>query len=385
MMRFNYAVLLNGEQLIACRATSKGWRIINPRQLPGDKGRSVCAFIGGGGITGLRVPLPAAREAEVRRAVPFAVEEELATDLSENHFAIGPKREEGTDRDIQIASKGEMEEWTQTLEKYGLKNSAMFSVAAAISENTLLEVGSQIYGRINHRTFCLDANLPADVFVAMGQDIEGLQIHGDRLASYFGRQPNYSGLKTSEDLLLWIAESQLSEYAVNLRQGPFSIKRTVSKQQLLDWRRTAALIGLACCVWFVNLLSGTRAIEARTVKLQTTMNQILGSEFPEANGNYNQVLDIYQNGVAQGAAPLPSVVDVTALLYKAVEQVDQAQIRSFRYDAKRREAICVVSAKNFGALEVFSEALRKGGLSVSGGDARQDRSGVVGEFKLGAS
>ena len=249
----------------------------------------------------------------------------------------------------------------------------------------MLEAGMSVYGRLGSRTFCLDSDLPADVFVAMTQGIDGIQLYGERLGPYIEHELAGRGVTTAEDLLLLIAEMQLTEDAVNLRQGSFSIKRTVSKQQLLDWRRTAALVAITSGLWFANLLSGTMAIDARADKVQASMNQILSSEFPEADGNYNRVLALYDGASVQAAQPLPSVVDVTALLYKAVDEVEAAQIRSFRYDAKRREAICVVSADNFAALESFSDSLQKGGLNVSSGDARQDRNGVVGEFKLGAS
>ena len=120
-MRFNYAVLLHEDQLIAARSTSKGWKVINPRQLPSDKGRAVCVFIGGNGVIGTRVSLPVAREAEIRRAAPFAVEEELAADIADTHFALGARKDGSAERDVRIVSKEEMQAWTDVLQAHGLK------------------------------------------------------------------------------------------------------------------------------------------------------------------------------------------------------------------------------------------------------------------------
>lgn len=385
MMRFNYAVLLIDGQVIASRATSKGWKIISPRQLPGDKGRSVCVIIGGAAIMGARVSLPAAREAEVRRAAPFAIEEEIASDIAETHFAIGPKLSETSERDIRVVSNSLMDRFSDALETHGLKNAPIICVADVLDDNTLLEAGGYVYGRLGRRTFSLDANLPADVFIAMTQGVDSLAVHGDTLAAKLGLSPAQRGARTNEELLVQIAQMDVPNRAVNLRQGAYSVTRSVSKRQLLDWRRSAALIGLAFVLWFANLVTGTRAIEARTGQVQAAANRLLSAEFPEAGGDYNRVLDLYKVGVGDGVQPLPSVVDVTALLYKSVDEIDTAEIRSFRYDAKRNEAICVISAQDFGALEVLSDLLTKGGLVVSGGDARQDRGAVVGEFKLGAS
>lgn len=384
-MRFSYTVLLLGEQLVAAKATSKGWKVIKPHQLPNDKGRGVCVFVGGAGVSGMGVTLPAAREAEVRRAAPFAIEEELATDVADTHFAIGSKQNDSPIRDIRVASKSDMQSWADTLQTYGLRNSPIVFLSDALPPNTLLEAGAHIYGRLGDRPFCLDSDLPPDVFVAMAQGIDDVQLYGNRLSSALEIEPAGQGVMSAEELLLFISEMHSGDDLVNLRQGAFSAKHNISKRQLLSWRPTAALIAVAAVLWFSNLIAGTRAMESRADQLGATLNEILSSEFPEAEGNYNRVIALYQSNNLQSAQPLPSVVDVTALVYKAVGEVEDAQIRSFRYDFQRGEAICVVLADTFAALEVFSDSLRKGGLAVSSGDARQTRNGVVGEFKLGAS
>jgi general secretion pathway protein L len=94
--------------------------------------------------------LPVKSGAKLAQVVPFALEEHLAADVENLHFAVG-KRETRPGTPVAVVSHARMEGWQALLANAGLQVDAMYPETAALPETTnaitLLIEGARVYVR----------------------------------------------------------------------------------------------------------------------------------------------------------------------------------------------------------------------------------------------
>lgn len=383
-MQFDYVAFLFDDDLSVLQRTSKGWNEIPPSSLPNDGGSGVCVLVGDPVISGLAASLPTGRDREVHRALPFAVEDEVAVELGDTHFAIGAKRPGQPRRQVRVVSKENMERWLSSLKQYKIPDAPIYFLADVFpQEAVLLEMNEIVYGRAQDRVFALEREMPVDLFAALVGDGDK-EIYSEQLGEPLGARANGAGVTDPVNLLLQVSDWGLNPDAVNLRQNEFSTRRVLSNADWRVWRLTAALAVGLCLVWLANIFLDARSANRGAALLEAKANNVLATEFPDAGGNVSAVLSEYDPSRVQEAEALPSAIELVAMLYKATEAVEEAEVKSFRYDRRRGDAVTVVSVLNFESFDELAAQLRSSGLSVSASDARQEGARVVGELRLGA-
>ncbi|HKU15302.1 MAG TPA: type II secretion system protein GspL [Steroidobacteraceae bacterium] len=94
--------------------------------------------------------LPVKSGAKLAQVVPFALEEHLAADVEDLHFAVG-KRETRPGTPVTVVSHARMEAWQAILADAGLHADALYPETAALPETpnavTLLIDGARVYVR----------------------------------------------------------------------------------------------------------------------------------------------------------------------------------------------------------------------------------------------
>ena len=88
--------------------------------------------------------------AKLAQVVPFALEEHLAADVEDLHFAVG-KRDARPGTPVTVVSHARMEAWQALLADAGLQADAIYPETAALPETpnaiTLLIDGARVYVR----------------------------------------------------------------------------------------------------------------------------------------------------------------------------------------------------------------------------------------------
>ena len=88
-------------------------------------GRHVCVLVPGTDVLLTEPELPAKAGAKLQQIVPYALEEQLAEDIDDLHFAIG-KRGDGPATPVAVVALSLMDEWTSTLKAAGLVPESMY-------------------------------------------------------------------------------------------------------------------------------------------------------------------------------------------------------------------------------------------------------------------
>jgi general secretion pathway protein L len=89
-------------------------------------GRHVCVLVPGTDVLLTEPELPAKAGAKLQQIVPYALEEQLAEDIDDLHFAIGKRASDSTTTPVAVVGLSLMDEWTTTLKAAGLAPESMY-------------------------------------------------------------------------------------------------------------------------------------------------------------------------------------------------------------------------------------------------------------------
>jgi len=222
-------------------------------------GRPVIVLVPGTDVLLAEPELPVKSGARLAQVVPFALEEQIASDVEDMHFAVG-RRDSRPGTPVAAVALAAMNTWLAALKAAGIAPSAMYSESAAVPLTpngvTLFVEGVRIH--------VLRAGAPPSVVEAEPL-IEGLQV---ALASgsetrenvaLFMSQDDYErdrdmieGLREftaslqvkllAEGPLALLAVTIVKQAATNLLQGPYAVAGSM-KVSLAPWRYAAMLAG----------------------------------------------------------------------------------------------------------------------------------------------
>jgi general secretion pathway protein L len=213
-------------------------------------GRRLVVFVPAESVRLMTVHLPVRQPAKALRAVPFALEDQLAEDVDTLHFALGTRQPDGH-YPVATVSRDNMQGWLLPLRERGLRADALVPETlclpwhddgrwVVLAESDRLLVRSGAYSGFT----CAPADLP--LFLSLAESApEAL-----RVIAPLGTEADYDiwgipveltvGEPTALDALIrhWQATA-----SINLLQGQFAPHHDLQRLWL-PWRR-AAVLGIA--------------------------------------------------------------------------------------------------------------------------------------------
>jgi general secretion pathway protein L len=90
-------------------------------------GRHVCVLVPGTDVLLTEPELPAKAGAKLQQIVPYALEEQLAEDIDDLHFAIGKRVGDSPTTPVAVVALSLMDEWTSSLKAAGIQAESMFA------------------------------------------------------------------------------------------------------------------------------------------------------------------------------------------------------------------------------------------------------------------
>jgi general secretion pathway protein L len=294
--------------------------------------------------------LPVKSGAKLTQVVPFALEEHLACDVEDLHFAVG-KRETRPGTPVTVVARARMEAWQALLANAGLEPDAIYPETAALPETTnaitLLIDGARVYVRrpetpgavldvqplIEALQLALasgeEAREHATIYVAEDdyererELLEGLREFTASLQ-----------LKLLPDGPLPLLAANIVQHAgVNLLQGAYQSNRKLNVS-FAPWRYAAVLAGL-----FIAAHLGLktwqyfhyRNQEARLdAQIGEVYQQLMpGAPVPDASSARRQV-EARLNQL-RGSGPVGGVMMTLAALGEAIGQTPDVTIENIAY------------------------------------------------------
>ncbi|HEV8330088.1 MAG TPA: type II secretion system protein GspL [Steroidobacteraceae bacterium] len=294
--------------------------------------------------------LPVKSGAKLAQVVPFALEEHLASDVEDLHFAVG-KRETRPGTPVTVVARARMEAWQALLANAGLEPDAIYPETAALPETTnaitLLIDGARVYVRrpetpgavldvqplIEALQLALASGEEAreHVTIYVAEDdyererelLEGLREFTASLQ-----------LKLLPDGPLPLLAANIVQHAgVNLMQGPYQSKRKLNVS-FAPWRYAAVLAGLFI-VAHLGLKTWQyfhyRSQEARLdAQIGEVYQQLMpGAPLPDASSARRQV-EARLNQL-RGSGPVGGVMMTLAALGEAIGQTPDVTIENIAY------------------------------------------------------
>lgn len=380
-----YALLQPDESLLFARARGNGWAISPEPSGIEARGRNLTVLLSGLDVAGLSAIIPARNENEARRAAPFAVEDDIAEGVESSHVALSDpdKANPSAPRLINVVSNARVSEIIAALSQRGWEEAELMAAHSLLPDcDVLYEAPGLVLGRLGERSFTLDAGFGRDVLVSISAAHPEITIYGQHVADALGRPANQAGASSLEALLVQLATwAEQDGRGIGLRQGAFEARRPIDLEGAGRWKLAGALAAVVAIGWFGATVLETRAMNARAAQLDTLAQEFARIGWPDLGGDVRQVLAT-SGGVDGTGEPFPGLLDVSAVLYNGLAQVEGSELRTLRYDRARRQLTASVAFESFADVDRLTTVLSESGLTARSGDSRQSGSRVIGDLTL---
>lgn len=293
-------------------------------------GRRTVVLVPGSEVRLTQVRVPARAAAKVLQAAPYALEEQLAEDIDELHFALGPRLADGAHA-IAVVTRARMEQWLAPLRERGIAPQLLVSdlqclpvpdAAAtpprwsALAEDEQISVRSDVHAGFacapDDLETCLQAaGIGADTVLRI---VVPRSFHGDftRLQQPVELLP---GFGSALEALL---PNLHPEHAINLLQGAYS-QRADYTRLWQPWRAAAVLLAAWIVLAAVNhgvqawRLGGELAQQQQ--RNEERFRQLFPSEqrIVDLNAQLEQQARLLQDGGQKGAL-LPLLETLSAAM-----------------------------------------------------------------------
>ena len=346
--------------------------------------RSVIALAPSSEILLKWVELPPKAGRKIISAIPFMLEDELATDISQQFFAIGPKR--GDEQAVAVVSHEKMELWQSWLSEAGLFCDTIIPdvLAVPVTENgwSVLTLGEQLL--VRQDTF-KGVQGEATWLLPTLVHFTAQQESPITITNYAGIDlstlPNIEEAQAPLELPMQVLAKEAMQSSFNLCQGDYKVKRKRSGV-LNQWRVAAVLAVLALCTSLIDKGISLYQLKAQNQALSSEISTAVEAGFPNI-GTYRNVRLKLQSELAKleqggGSASMLIMLDQLAPAFSATDVKPQ----TLRFDATRTEIRIQAQGKNFEALEQFKRTAENAGFVVEQGAINNRDNGVVGTVSV---
>ena len=358
------------------------------------QGRRVVLLLPGAEIALAEPELPLRGGARLAQAVPFALEEQLASEVEGLHFAVGRRHEAAVGTPVAAVARPLMERWLGACEDAGIHPDAAYADTAAVPEApnacaVLLDDASLFVRRAHSVPYVLDAGSLAAalelalgvrsethehvVFYASPQDYEA---HRDLIEGLRARTATLQVKLLPEGALPLLAAQAPGGAGVNLLQGSFAPKSTL-RLRLRPWRVPAALAAGVVLLFFagqaLTFFRMSRAEQRLDAQIAEVFAQALpGQPIVDPRAQMQGLL----GGAGSAGALLPSI----STLAQAMARAPAARIEALSYRGDALELRVI--APTVEALDAIKQAMIQGGVSAELQSATPRGQTVEGRLQL---
>jgi general secretion pathway protein L len=98
-------------------------------------GRRICVLVPGTDVLVAEPELPTKAGTKLQQLVPYALEEQLADDIDDLHFAIGKRPADSTRTPVAVVTRALMDQWLTALKTNGLEPESMYADSDLLPHN----------------------------------------------------------------------------------------------------------------------------------------------------------------------------------------------------------------------------------------------------------
>ena len=343
--------------------------------------------------------IPARSIAQARRALPFAVEEHLASDLDEMHIAAGAIRRDAP-IDVVAIEHDLLRGWLDALSQAG------FTPGYAVADASLLEAGADSIAVLfdEHRVLVKTPHqwlaagiyaLPSALAAAVGEGpsevpLKIRAINGSippiaraDLEQRAGRPIEWEEEETDAPTLVHLARAFApARISVDLLSGPYARAREHSAVWT-KWRAAAALAG----VWIVVALLATGARGLWAAHRANVLEAQAVALYKEFFPHDRRIQDVKAQMAAhlhlgRDSTSSSSVLSLIGDISQVVTPESGAEVRSLAFSGERAELNTEIALPGFDRLDRIKTNLEHLGLTVEITSAEQQDHGIIARLRV---
>ena len=343
-------------------------------------GCRVVVFVSGVEVVLTDVALPNMNKQKLLKAIPFALEEQLASDVEDNHFAVG-ERQQADKVNVAIVERDIIEMWLHGLKDVGiqpdvvttevlgvpytenswtllLKSADKQSKSKAILRNNLqagiaLDVANvvpllrsmlesapidQRPGNLNV-IVCDASSVESDAIPGSAQDTPTVPMSDEQraIASQLEKLGDQLELdvdinQAEQSFLIYLSQQFEELKSINLLQGDYSRREQLEKM-FRPWLPAAGIAAAWLLLQIGLMVFDYQKLAARNLELRTQITDVYRNTFPESKNIVDPKLQMEQK-LAELRKQTNQTTDMFVLLAKAGEvlsDTDTLLIRTLRF------------------------------------------------------
>jgi len=351
------------------------------------RARNIVALVPSEQVVVLETDAVSTRRTQLAKAVPFALEDQLASPVEDLHFAL-PARFDASRITVAVVARSALREWLDALAQHGIHPDAMIADALALRARadgaTLAIEGERALLRMNAaHAFAFD--LPALTQWLGVAAPQSLAVHDFRDAPRLGLPAAVGEYhERQRDALAFLAGQLAREPEPNLLQGEFApAHRHVPVVRL--WRRAAVAVAAAIALMLLYAGADWLRLSRESARLEGRQRDALRAALPEfaaVAGDPRQLMEsalTRMRGGGEGAG-LVALLNRIGPILAATTRVT---LKGIEY---RNETLELgLRAPDVPALDLVREQLATLGLSVEVTAVNSAEGGIDGRLRIGGA
>lgn len=351
-------------------------------------GHRLTLLVPNGEVVLLPVTLPTRRRQQLRAALPYLLEEQLAEDVERLQFALGPIGHD-LSATAAVVARSTLEGWLAPFHALGLSPQVMcpegLALATTPDQWTLLADGSEWLLATGQGQVSTAPMAAAAAMVAAGCETtaapQRLRLCRPRGAT--GDTTAIEALCAERGITLEAVASHhhaidyllapgAGQAAINLLQGEYSPSGQIGRR-LRPWRLTAALAGALLLVEVGGAIAHYQGLKGEVARLEQGIEQRYRDTFPEARRVENPRAQMAQRLAALRGGGEDTLSRLLGRAAAPLAADPGVVIETLSY--RQRQLELAVAVGGFEALDRLKQGLAKAGLQVeiSGANAEAGR------------
>ncbi|MFN8604458.1 MAG: type II secretion system protein GspL [Candidatus Binatia bacterium] len=343
---------------------------------PAAEQRRVVLLVPGTDVTLAAPELPVRGTARLAQAVPYALEEQLASDVDELHFAVGARESDAATVPVAVVARSAMDRWLGACADAGIHPDAAYADSLAVpvsaGATTLLLDGTMLYVRPHDALpYVLDTGTPEDAIeLATGETPEatGQLVFYASPGDYEQYRELIEGLRSRaaslqvklmpDGALPLLAVHAAGGAGVDLLQGPYAAQGSVAAR-LKRWRLPAALAAGVVLVYVVGHVIAAVQMHRAERALDAQITQVFQQALPG-----QKAIDprAQMQGMLGGAGGPSALLPTLSALSHAVAGSPQSRVQAITCRAGVVDLR--LTAPSVGALDAIKQSLQSAGLNA---------------------
>lgn len=361
---------------------------------PHAKGRRLTALLPAERVTLLHVQVPSRNPQKVLQAVPYMLEDKLAEDVENLHFALGIRSDAG--QLVAAVGRAHLREQLDALAAAGLPSAQLVPDVCAVAPEpgavvVVLERDKALVRLPDGGGFGTDLALAAHLLrrrLADNAGIAQIVMYGtpeemDQFDAALGDLPLERLRRSLEGgMLPRLADSLMHQRGLDLLQGEFK-NQTPMQEQWRQWRLAAALLAACLLLGLVQQISSYFRLRHQAAALDAQVVQVFTQAMPGSRVQAGTEMQQMKQRLAelQGGNSAGSLLALLDALGTGLGSNSSIQVTAISYQGGSLQA--QLQAADISALDALKGVLNKqSGISANLDSVNASGSQVTGRIVL---